>query len=109
VAGWAGPALPGRGDGSGPGLGWAAGPVPGAPADGAPDGGGLLGAVTGWFAPSLSGPAARDRLVATALGSRLRIMLPFHLVDPAPVGVLSGGTWSAATGVVLPVDVAMRD
>jgi hypothetical protein len=25
------------------------------------------------------------------------------------VGVLSGGTWSAATGVVLPVDVAMRD
>jgi hypothetical protein len=32
-----------------------------------------------------------------------------NLVDPAAVEVLSGGTWSAATGVVLPVDVAMRD
>jgi hypothetical protein len=29
-----------------------------------------------------------------------------NLVDPAPVEVLSGGTWSAATGVVLPVDDA---
>jgi hypothetical protein len=135
-----------------PGAGWGVLPVLALAAATGVVAGAVLGAVTGWYLPSLSGPTAHDRIVVALLGSRLRTGLPSslvalrvvgtvtgipfelpvsaaavrgglvvlpgradtkrwwrNLVDPAAVVVLSGGTWSAASGVVLNVDDARFD